>query len=292
MHKLTMPEDCIGQRVKCPTCEADFEARPEATLALDAEPAKPAEAPKAVAPLPPLDGAYAETAGPRRVSRKERFCSDCGVKLSGTEDFCPGCGITLDELADRRRRRRPRWRDLPPLRGWLAVLSAILMPVGAILFIFALIVGDMPRRGPNRDLFIAVFCIFALAAELTALVFCLIWLYQAWRVVWHDDDDFSPGLRIGLLLVPVFNVYWMFVVIPGLSTAIQKELRSLAPNRAHNTGWVPGLIACILMLMPYFQPVGLCMFIAWMLLANHGLQRLIRYHERLRDEADRGEAER
>ena len=115
----------------------------------------------------------------------------------------------------------------------------------------------------------------------------MVWLYQAWRVVSREDEEFSPGLKVGLLFVPVFNLYWMFVADSLASPAPSRtELRYLAPTRPHNTGQAPGLIACILMLIPYLQPIAVCMFIAWMLLANHALQRLIRYQERLREESE------
>ena len=50
----------------------------------------------------------------------------------------------------------------------------------------------------------------------TALIFCFTWLYQAWRLALHDDEDYSAGLMVGLLFVPVFNLYWAFRAIPGL----------------------------------------------------------------------------
>jgi hypothetical protein len=32
------------------------------------------------------------------------------------------------------------------------------------------------------------------------------------------------------------------------------------------------------MLIPYFQPFAVCMFLAWILLANNAINRLYRYH--------------
>jgi hypothetical protein len=91
---------------------------------------------------------------------------------------------------------------------------------------------------------------------------------------------------IGLLFVPFFNFYWIFRAIPGLSKAIHRQLRLLAPGRASAAGWVPGVLACIFVLIPYAQPIGVCMFAAWMLIANNSLQRLIRLHERWLDAED------
>ncbi len=290
MHKLDLPQTCIGQRVKCPKCEIDFEAQPEAKLALDADPPLAVEPPKQAA-APPLDGAYSANSGAvaRSAAAPMMFCIECGTKFARSEGGCPACRLSVDAMMNDRPRRRPRWRVLPPLRSSLAIIGAILVPVGFAFFVAALIILDMDRGRPPSALltFLVAFAfITAAATDLAALVCCLAWLYQAWRLVTREDEDFSAGLKVGLLFVPVFNIYWIFVAIPGLSTAIQNELRYLAPTRSHSTGWVPGLIACILLLMPYFQPIAVCMFIAWMLLANNALQRLIRYHERLREESE------
>ena len=114
----------------------------------------------------------------------------------------------------------------------------------------------------------------------------ILWLHQAWRAVSTDDDEIPPGLMVGLLFVPFFNLYWMFRAIPGLSRAIHRESRNLAPTRPISAGWVPGVLACILALIPYAQPIAVCVFLAWLLIANNALQRLIRVHEKWLDEED------
>ena len=51
-----------------------------------------------------------------------------------------------------------------------------------------------------------------------------------------------------------------------------------------------GIIACIFALIPYGQPIAVCIFLAWMLIANNALQKLIHHHAELRAEAKREEA--
>ena len=74
------------------------------------------------------------------------LCDDCGTKLTLADDFCPGCGLALDEMANRLPRRRPRLRELPPLRSSLAIVGAILVPIGVVLFFVAIILNDEFRR--------------------------------------------------------------------------------------------------------------------------------------------------
>lgn len=123
-------------------------------------------------------------------------------------------------------------------------------------------------------------CIAGGLAEIASLACILVWLYQAWRLVSHGDEEYSPGLMVGLLFVPFFHLYWIFRAIPGLSMAIRQELKYVT-HRTHAAGYGVGLAACILALIPYLQPIAVCMFIAWMLIANNALNRLIRIHNEL-----------
>lgn len=184
-------------------------------------------------------------------------------------------------------RRRPRRRFMQPVSKMLPVAAAILIPAGIVLLIGIPIVDEILRiRGRAGDLFIGLICLASGTAELAAIVCGCTWLYQAWRAVHRGDDDYPPGLMVALLFVPFFNFYWIFRAIPGLSTAIQHELNSFGPRRLHGAGFVPGIVGCVFLLIPYFQPVALCIFIAWMLIVNNSLQRLIRYHDEHELDAD------
>jgi hypothetical protein len=171
-----------------------------------------------------------------------------------------------------------------------AVLAAFFLPLSAVVIIFGLIISE--GLNPRRPPFVVGMILFLMGFGLAvvALVFCLVWLYQAWRAVLERDEEYSPGLMVGLLAIPFFNFFWMFRAIPGLSTALQRELALVAPTRPTGAGFMAGLLACIFLLIPYFQPIAMCIFIAWMLLANNAVHRLARIHERLRAEEDEAEA--
>src|SRR5476651_401525 len=63
-HKLTLPEDLIGQRVQCPKCLIEFAAQAPATPAMEVEPqtqpevAQPDETIPQAQPAPPLQTGY------------------------------------------------------------------------------------------------------------------------------------------------------------------------------------------------------------------------------------------
>jgi hypothetical protein len=169
---------------------------------------------------------------------------------------------------------------MQPVSKMLPIVTAILLPAGLALLMGIPIGHEIFRvRGRAEDLLIGVICLASGSVELAAIICGCIWLYQAWRAVHRGDDDYPPGLMVALLFVPFFNLYWIFRAIPGLSTAIQHELNSFGPRRLHGAGYGAGIVGCVFLLIPYFQPVALCIFIAWMLIVNNSLQRLIRYHD-------------
>lgn len=293
-HRLTLPEDFVGQRVQCPKCLIEFEANATLVPAMEVDPPiPPAILPESVPSPPLLQTAYASVAAP--TSRPSIFCIRCGSKCAATDDACPACGCPTHDLYDElpRSPRRPRLRALTPIRGSLPIIAAILLPVGVAIIIATVILAEEVFRGPRgtRLVLTLIGCGVGGLVELTACVLILIWLYQAWRLISREDEEYSPGLRVGLLLVPFFNFYWMFHAIPGLSAAIQRETKVFAPTRAGTCGWVPGLAACIIILIPWGQPIAICIFIAWMLIANNALHRFMRLHEEARADDTRRRAE-
>ncbi|MSQ93188.1 MAG: hypothetical protein EXR98_01385 [Gemmataceae bacterium] len=292
-HTLTLPHDFVGKQARCPKCQIEFAAHPSATPTMDLETPspiaetaadKPALNQSNPAPVDlPVQTAYTTTPG--QVPSVPGlygsiYCVKCGTKVADTEDACPACGFALKEMLHERPReqRRPLLRKVQPVRGFLPVVGAILIPIGAVVFLGGPIVSEGFRRPGSPPFVIGIlFCILAGLPELSAIACFLTWLYQAWRAVLHGDEDYSPGLMVGLLFVPFFNFYWVFRAVPGLSLAIHQEMKHLAPNRTHATGFGPGLAACVLALFPPFWPIALCMFLAWVLIANDAVRRLVRW---------------
>jgi hypothetical protein len=245
---------------------------------------------------PPLQTAFTPTGSTidRSTSNGSIYCVRCGMKAPDTADACPGCGHPIHEVVDKdpRERRRPAWRKIQPVRGFLRIVGAILIPVGVAVFIAGIAISQGFRRPGSPPFVIGILCAnLSILAELTAVACFLTWLYQAWRAVLRGDEDYSPGLMVGLLFVPFFNFYWMYRAIPGLSTVTYQELKYVAPRREHACGWGPGLAACVLALIPPLWPIAICMFVAWALIVGNAVSRLIRFHEELRGETQGNSAE-
>jgi uncharacterized protein (DUF983 family) len=285
-HRLTLPDTFLGKRVQCPKCGFEFDV-PEA-------PAMEVETP-VVAPQPNTStgpsaenppGAYVPFNGPIVKPAMTILCTECGARFLREAESCPVCGFETDLMLGELD-RRPRRHIMQPVSNVLPIVTAILIPGGMVLLIGIPIVDEI-FRGAVEDLLIGLICIATGSMELAAIICGCTWLYQAWRAVLRGDEDYPPSLMVALLFVPFFNFYWMFRAIPGLSTAIQREWGSFGARRLHGAGYVPGIVGCVFMLIPYFQPVALCIFVAWMLIVNAALQRLIRYQEDHGLDADRG----
>jgi hypothetical protein len=279
--------------VQCPRCGFEFEAAEapvpalkEETSGAAAKPNAPTEpSPKngAAGPIPP--GAYAPFGGPVAKMAPTIVCTECAARFRRDAESCPVCGFQTDLiLGDLAERRRPRRHIMQPVSNVLPMVTAILIPAGMVLLLGIPIV-DAAFRGRVESLLIGLICFTTVSVELVAIICGCTWLYQAWRSVLCRDEEYPPGLMVALLFVPFFNFYWMFRAIPGLSTAIQHEWNSFGPRRLNGAGFVPGILGCVFMIVPYFQPVGLSILIAWMLIVNAALQRLIRYHDDHEDRA-------
>ncbi|WP_412973320.1 hypothetical protein [Glaciecola sp. MF2-115] len=66
-------------------------------------------------------------------------------------------------------------------------------------------------------LFTIIYFLFYMA---TIVIFCIS-LYRAWEVLQNTTARTSSGLAVGLLFVPVFNVYWVFQSLWGWSKDYQ-----------------------------------------------------------------------
>jgi hypothetical protein len=71
---------------------------------------------------------------------------------------------------------------------------------------------------------------FSVAVIPAASVSLCVLLFKLWHQVQDGAARATPGKAMGLLFVPVFNLYWMFVAFPGLAA----ELNRCASRRALN----------------------------------------------------------
>ena len=129
----------------------------------------------------------------------------------------------------------------------------------------------------NRELeaFLLFMLVPMLLFGILATVFMCVWLYQAWDSVPAPYRSTTPGRAVGLLFVPVFNLYWVFRAIPGLSSAIQRAQHGLGLTRAGGAGFVPGVIGCGIGIIPYVGVLSWPFLLTWVILANRDRNQLL-----------------
>ena len=94
-------------------------------------------------------------------------------------------------------------------------------------------------------------------------IYSYIILFRAWKVIQAGGARTTPGKAAGLLLIPIFNFYWIFVAYYGWAidwTRIRSSYSNLiAAPRASSRTFLAGSIFVIL-----FFPIGVFFFF-WMI---------------------------
>ncbi|OUV18732.1 MAG: hypothetical protein CBC46_00940 [Verrucomicrobiaceae bacterium TMED86] len=94
-------------------------------------------------------------------------------------------------------------------------------------------------------------------------IYSYIILFRAWKIIQVGGARTSPGKAAGLLLIPIFNFYWIFVAYYGWAidwTRIRSSYSNLmATPRAPSGTFLAGSIFVIL-----FFPIGVFFFF-WMI---------------------------
>lgn len=72
--------------------------------------------------------------------------------------------------------------------------------------------------------------VFAGVCAFLSVIGTLILCYRCWNVIQDEDPKTTPGKAAGFMLIPVFNIYWLFVAFYGLSTDLNKYITKRGLN--------------------------------------------------------------
>ncbi|MBX9678989.1 MAG: DUF4339 domain-containing protein [Gemmataceae bacterium] len=156
------------------------------------------------------------------------------------------------------------------LIGQITLVSCGLLALFAFWLDF-MVARDRSLAG-MQVMFVGFSILLGIAATISLLVgsiFYLVFLYRCWDAIQDGHVETTPGMAVGLLFVPLFNLYWVFVSIRGLAAkaneyAIRHRLR--APRAPHTLGLAVGMnyalspicwigfigLACNLFVFPVF----------------------------------------
>jgi hypothetical protein len=145
---------------------------------------------------------------------------------------------------------------------WAIVFSVI----GTLVFITCTVfLYDQPN---DRDVILLTGIGMVLAA-IPWIIAAAMLHYRCWKAIPADIARTSPGAAVGLLFVPFFNFYWVFVSYTGLAEDCAKALDT--KTSARGLGITFGILTivwcmCIFALVPLVSiPIGIACFIIWLL---------------------------
>jgi hypothetical protein len=153
---------------------------------------------------------------------------------------------------------------------------------GFICFILALVVFTMSAKGAldaqaagtdqdaaaaaAADSGKAVFGIVLMAlgafAMTLSMIFFYLNIYRAWKCLQAGAPRTSPGKAVGMLFIPFFNLYWIFVAIAGLPKDWNRIVASYDDLKT-----APRLSETVFLLMcigAFVPPLGLVMMFPMM----------------------------
>ena len=113
--------------------------------------------------------------------------------------------------------------------------------------------GSSSLRSVLSSVFeIPVILLFLLTgiAVIAAFIFGLMLLYQLWKVIPEDIARTTPTKAVGLMCIPVFWCYWMFVAIAGLGEDLNKTFRQRGVQYRVKEG--SGMVFCVLFINSLF----------------------------------------
>jgi hypothetical protein len=156
-------------------------------------------------------------------------------------------------------------RSYRSLYFWFVTLlcsSGLFVILGTILVIVAASHWSRPFRvpGAERQTVIGGIAIFVgVLLLLGAIVLSLVLLYKAWNQIQDGQARTSAEAAIGLLLVPFFNLFWVFVAVYGLAWdlhhyVVRRRLLGLHGLTPYPVS--PGLaLVCSIALVSAFVPI-------------------------------------
>lgn len=160
------------------------------------------------------------------------------------------------------------------LRAWY--LSLFLGQIALVMLAVLLVVVGSLAAGPrNDDLFLSLGAIvagLAILLGLPTLIVMMLILYRGWDLIQDGQARTTPGMAVGLLFVPFFNLYWIFVAWAGLAVDMNRFARryrlgsQIAPEGLATTVCVCTLLSLIPVLG--LIPALLCSVLAPMTIAK------------------------
>ncbi len=203
--KFRLPDNQAGKRGTCPKCHKPIQI-----------PGTPHDHPS-----PPAPVMHGQVPGSRAAPAPAPGASQQAQALSALATATSASSAPAAPAAD--------WYYRPPRRvsKGLYLFSVLLAPILLVASILVMVGGALAATasGPARNvgalpmvmgLSSLMTCMYLLAAIYGGVMW-LVLLYKMWASIPRQSARTSPGLAVGLLFVPVYNLAWVFTAYYGFA---------------------------------------------------------------------------
>lgn len=117
--------------------------------------------------------------------------------------------------------------------------------------------------------------LIAVAILLVPAILYLITLQNTLKAISPENRKMEPGM-VWLLLIPLFNIVWNFIVVNRMADSIQAELRKKGTNVTERPAYNVGIALCIISCVTWIPFIGslasigglICWIVYWVKIAE------------------------
>ncbi|MFH1378532.1 MAG: hypothetical protein ABIH86_07250 [Planctomycetota bacterium] len=99
-----------------------------------------------------------------------------------------------------------------------------------ILGLFALVFFMFLAEAIGSDSVMLGFVIFFMISALISLATFMVFIYNIWDAIQSQYTKTTPAKAVGLLFIPLFNIYWFYVVTVDWAKAYNRLIRTAEPH--------------------------------------------------------------
>jgi hypothetical protein len=133
----------------------------------------------------------------------------------------------MPQPAPRIARRAGQAETLPDTLYVYSVLCAL------VLGVFSFFLGQLCRKenDPSFHTFGRILVVLGAVLGIYSMIIILLMYYKMWTAIQDDNSRTTPGKAVGLLFVPVLNIFWAVYMLVGFAGdyedfAVRNSLRS------------------------------------------------------------------
>ena len=241
-HWQGRPKDVRGVRMitQCSHCQAQFKARADLI-------GKEIPCPRCKKAFIVAEFAVKPAASGAEVEKPSGgTCSRCGAAISAGgasgvyegKAVCPKCHSRLTR-AKQPSKAPDSTREMPESEGLSDTIYVYSVACALAVGIFALFLGQLAIRERDREfvVFGGVLIVIGAALGIYSTVVRFVLYYKMWAAIQDGHARASPVKAVGLLLAPVFNIFWAIYMFVGFaadfeSFAGRHSLRTERPSKA------------------------------------------------------------